>query len=268
MAPLHNSTPYPSQGLMPPWPLTVIHRTLQPSSALPSGMSEEWKNILASHPIIQLLRPDFVAIVALSGPASVIYQQNINLDFGTKDVSLFSILNQCTEPDRLYMKRVDQVLLDFARECATQPFDFMCRIFCHVLCPATGQKIFMRTHYIGASDPDGKPSYGVICFHDVSAIVSSVRSHQCDVTFAPDKSYLCHEVYKRLNGLQPKFPQCTTREKEILRCLHMGMSSKLTADALFISKTTVDTHRQNMLRKWNVPNTAALLKIACENGWV
>ena len=269
MAPLHNSTSYSSPGLLQTLPLTVIHRThVKQPSVIKTTLTEDWKTILASHPIFQLLRPDFVAIVGLSGPLSVIYQQNIGLDFGTKDVSLFSILNQCTETDRLHMKRVDQILYDFARECSSQPFDFMCKIFCHVVCPQTGVKIFMRTNYIAACDSHGRPSYGVVCFHDVSAMVSSVRSHHCDVTFAPDKSNLCHEAYKRLSVLRPKFPQCTTREKEIIQCLHKGMSSKLIADVLFISKTTVDTHRQNMLRKWDVPNTAALLKIACENGWV
>nr|MDQ3017202.1 LuxR C-terminal-related transcriptional regulator [Bacteroidota bacterium] len=111
-------------------------------------------------------------------------------------------------------------------------------------------------------------TYGVMCFHDVSVMVNSIRPNNYDVTFSPDKSHMYHEVYRRLRRILPKTNECTPREQEIVRCLDEGLSSKEIAHQLFISKATVDTHRQNMLRKWELPNTAALLRKSKEEGWI
>lgn len=54
------------------------------------------------------------------------------------------------------------------------------------------------------------------------------------------------------------------REMEILQCLCDGLSSKEIAARLFLAKSTVDTHRRNMIRKRAVKNTAQLLQACCE----
>ena len=51
----------------------------------------------------------------------------------------------------------------------------------------------------------------------------------------------------------------TNRELEILKFLRRGFSSKMTADTLYISPRTVETHRQNMLKKSNCHNTPELI---------
>lgn len=56
-------------------------------------------------------------------------------------------------------------------------------------------------------------------------------------------------------------PSLTRREKEILALLAEGHTSHEIASRLFLSSYTVDTHRKNMLQKFNVHNTQALLKI-------
>jgi len=56
-------------------------------------------------------------------------------------------------------------------------------------------------------------------------------------------------------------PTLTRREKEIITLLADGHTSNEIAEKLFLSSYTVDTHRKNMLQKFNVHNTQALLKI-------
>lgn len=56
-------------------------------------------------------------------------------------------------------------------------------------------------------------------------------------------------------------PVLTRREKEILQLLAEGLTSHAIADKLFLSTYTIDTHRKNMLQKFNVHNTQALLKV-------
>src|SRR5687768_5798784 len=54
----------------------------------------------------------------------------------------------------------------------------------------------------------------------------------------------------------------TKRELEILKMIAQELTNDEIAQALFISKRTVDTHRQNLLNKLSVKNTAGLIKAA------
>ena len=61
-------------------------------------------------------------------------------------------------------------------------------------------------------------------------------------------------------------PALTRREREILDLLTRGMTSQEIANQLFLSTYTVDSHRRNMLQKFNVHNTQSLLNIVRELG--
>lgn len=52
------------------------------------------------------------------------------------------------------------------------------------------------------------------------------------------------------------------REKEILRCIRKGLSSKEIAAALYISVNTVNRHRQNILEKLSVGNSIEACRAA------
>jgi DNA-binding NarL/FixJ family response regulator len=56
-------------------------------------------------------------------------------------------------------------------------------------------------------------------------------------------------------------PALTRREKEILQLLVKGFTSQEIASQLFLSTYTVDSHRRNMLQKFNVHNTQSLLNV-------
>ncbi|HEY4784629.1 MAG TPA: LuxR C-terminal-related transcriptional regulator [Bacteroidales bacterium] len=62
--------------------------------------------------------------------------------------------------------------------------------------------------------------------------------------------------------------QLSQREKEVLQLIATGMISKQIADKLFISVNTVNTHRQNIIEKLNVSNTAEAIRYASELGWL
>ena len=61
-------------------------------------------------------------------------------------------------------------------------------------------------------------------------------------------------------------PTLTSREKEILTLISEGFTNPQIAEKLFISLYTVETHRKNLLSKFNTNNTASLIKIAATNG--
>jgi two-component system nitrate/nitrite response regulator NarL len=56
----------------------------------------------------------------------------------------------------------------------------------------------------------------------------------------------------------------SNREKEILNLIANGTTSKKIAELLFIAKTTVDTHRKNMIRKLDLASGSDLIKYAID----
>lgn len=57
-------------------------------------------------------------------------------------------------------------------------------------------------------------------------------------------------------------PVLTKRELEVLDLLVKGLCAKEIADCLFISETTVITHKKNLKKKYNVRNTVELISKA------
>jgi len=62
----------------------------------------------------------------------------------------------------------------------------------------------------------------------------------------------------------PQLPLLTAREKEVLHLIAEGLTNLEIAEKLFISSLTVDSHRKNLLAKFNVKNTAAMIRFALE----
>lgn len=56
----------------------------------------------------------------------------------------------------------------------------------------------------------------------------------------------------------------SNREKEILSLIANGKTSKEISETLFIAKTTVDTHRKNMIRKLDLSSGNELIKYAVD----
>lgn len=58
----------------------------------------------------------------------------------------------------------------------------------------------------------------------------------------------------------------TKREEQVRQLISEGMTNSQIAEKLFVSQHTVDSHRKNLLLKFQVNNTAALVKHAMEKG--
>jgi len=58
----------------------------------------------------------------------------------------------------------------------------------------------------------------------------------------------------------------SSREKEILKLIAEEYTNPEIAEKLFLSVRTVDTHRQNLIQKLDVKNTAGLVKYAIKSG--
>ena len=87
-------------------------------------------------------------------------------------------------------------------------------------------------------------------------------------TVMKGKTYLSEEASHTLRKENASNIVLTRREKEVLELIGDGMTNAEIAQKLFISVTTVDTHRKNLLAKFDTKNTAALIKIAVSRGYL
>ena len=67
---------------------------------------------------------------------------------------------------------------------------------------------------------------------------------------------------KRFNAAQ-----LTQRQREVLNLIIRGHTNKEIAKELHIRQHTVDTHRKNILARFNLKNSATLVRVAMELGW-
>ncbi|MCC6725259.1 MAG: helix-turn-helix transcriptional regulator [Saprospiraceae bacterium] len=63
-----------------------------------------------------------------------------------------------------------------------------------------------------------------------------------------------------------KISTLSEREKEVLKLIVNGLTSKEIADELGISKLTVDTHRKHIQQKLGVSKQVDILKLAMKSG--
>lgn len=93
-----------------------------------------------------------------------------------------------------------------------------------------------------------------------------------------EKIYISPHFYDKLTGElsgicdvknpSPASEQLTIREREIVKLIVEGKSSKDIADLLFISIRTVDSHRANIMQKLKLKKTVDLVRYAIHKGYI
>ncbi len=83
-------------------------------------------------------------------------------------------------------------------------------------------------------------------------------------TVMKGKTYMSDEASNMLRKQETADIVLTRREKEVLELIAQGMTNNEIAASLYISVTTVDTHRKNLLTKFEAKNTATLIRMAVQ----
>jgi DNA-binding NarL/FixJ family response regulator len=85
-------------------------------------------------------------------------------------------------------------------------------------------------------------------------------------TLSADFSEDLVQFYRKNKKLP--FEHLTNREREILKMVAEGKTSREIADLLYISLRTVEHHRANIMRKMKFASVADLIKYALDKGYV
>lgn len=88
-------------------------------------------------------------------------------------------------------------------------------------------------------------------------------------TVMQGKKYLSLDASEMLKKTDvEEAPTLTRREIEVLQLIADGMTNAEMAAKLFVSATTIDTHRKHLLEKFKAKNTATLIKMAVQMKFV
>jgi DNA-binding NarL/FixJ family response regulator len=86
------------------------------------------------------------------------------------------------------------------------------------------------------------------------------------VYLSPGLSREMAESY--LNGDKPGASPLSARERQVLQLVAEGKSTKEVAAVLFISHKTVESHRQRIMSKLDIHETASLVRYAIRSGLI
>ncbi|WP_276964243.1 response regulator transcription factor [Chryseobacterium sp.] len=111
---------------------------------------------------------------------------------------------------------------------------------------------------------------GVLGYIQKNASVSEILEGITSV-YAGNR-FLCSQTKavldkKSTDGLS-RVPKLTRREKEILGEAAKGLTTNQMAEKLFISPHTVESHRKNLIEKFQTSNLSSAIKLAIEYGLI
>jgi DNA-binding NarL/FixJ family response regulator len=101
---------------------------------------------------------------------------------------------------------------------------------------------------------------------DITEVIKAINTvMQGGTYFSSEVLYNVVKNIKSVGKTPGNIASISEREKEVLEQICKGLSNQEIADALFISKRTVEKHRASLLSKTNTKNTAQLVMYAIEN---
>jgi DNA-binding NarL/FixJ family response regulator len=101
---------------------------------------------------------------------------------------------------------------------------------------------------------------------DITEVIKAIKSViEGGTYFSSDVLYNVVKNIKTVVRTPNNSASLSERELEVLEQICRGLSNQEIADALFISKRTVEKHRASLLSKTNTKNTAHLVMYAIEN---
>jgi DNA-binding NarL/FixJ family response regulator len=99
----------------------------------------------------------------------------------------------------------------------------------------------------------------------ISELQEALSSHRDEIYYSKEvlKS-LCNVAKKSESNLKLLEP-LSDREKEVLHLLCDGLTPKEIADQLFLSQRTIETHKTNIMQKFEVNSVGKLISVALKH---
>ena len=100
----------------------------------------------------------------------------------------------------------------------------------------------------------------------ITAIIDGRLYYALDIANSLIERRILGKTFAEFHSNNPAVARLSKREIEILKFISDQLTNEEIAKKLFLSKRTIDNHRQNILNKLGMNNTAGLVLFAVENG--
>lgn len=170
--------------------------------------------------------------------------------------------------DFLRADPVDVLVLDL-----TMPGTDGFEVLRQVKATLPGMKVLVLTmhtnaEYMARAVQDGADGYLLkdSAVQDLVAAIEAVQAGRA--YYSPPVQRELTELLRAHSAPPRPMDTLTDREREVLRLVVKGLSTKEIASQLDISTRTVETHRANLMRKLNLKSVALLTQFAIREGLV
>ena len=143
----------------------------------------------------------------------------------------------------------------------------------HVKAELPGVKVLVLTmhanaEYMARSVQEGADGYLLkdSAVQDLVAAIEAVQAGRA--YYSPPVQRELSELLRAHSAPPRSMDLLTEREREVLKLVAAGLSTKEIASKLDISTRTVETHRANLMRKLNLKSVALLTQFAIREGMV
>lgn len=214
-------------------------------------------------------KPDFALIGGPAVEKVILFQKNYSLDFGRKVPNANSIMASIVPEQVEILQKVDSATFKFAMQNSFEPMECLFELRFNVELVKGDVRSILRKISILSMDKNGQPDLALISLNDVTQL-SSARSVGFNVKHNQDSHNETIEdlKFQVAQILAPQPILLTTREIDILREVASGLTSQDISIKLNIAKSTVDTHRQNMIRKNDAQNITTVINRAKSVGLI
>lgn len=218
---------------------------------------------------IEIVNPDFVAIINTKSQNPIMFEKNFNLKFSKGSLGkLQDIIDYGNEflsdqPSRIL--QLDCEMMKFVTEypkLITPQKNLYTVKYLTQLIPNVSVKL-RRDVCLLSKDENEMPHFILASWFDVTEINGTKDELLVNVKDFSDDRQINEphrlKLKEKLNTIITPKIKLTKREKQILQLISEGNTSLQIANYLNISKATVDKHRQNIIKKNNVNSTSAIL---------
>jgi DNA-binding CsgD family transcriptional regulator len=218
----------------------------------------------------RLIKPDFIFVLNLRSPnKSLIFEKNYTLTSDKEKVTLNLIMNSIPRDALEKIIEIDKLTSTFVAKEYKYPFMYQMNVGFPVSLSEDKFQYLLRTGMVISLGEDGLPFHILGFLRDMSPLCRNkinveyfISGYDVEKKNMIDFKNLKNKVYQVISYNL----SLTKQEKRILKLIEQGKTSLNIAKELNISKSTVDTHRQNIIKKLEVKNSTAAVKKAFEFG--
>jgi len=219
---------------------------------------------------VKINKPDFIALIDIKAVKPVIYSKNISLKFEKDQNESIHDIMKCVDQKQIdKILEADKLTIDFVTQNMSIIDYAMFQLRFTVSLIKGDSRSFLRNISFIKRNSD-KPNEMLLLttITDVTNLIAlekhvtfSIKGihKECEDQGLHNKVM---DLIQFMNGsvLSSKI-NLTKRERQILELISKGETSNSISDKLYISINTVNTHRQNLIKKFGVANTASLLTL-------